>query len=524
MNDPQQLPLNYGSGALASLSPERIFEIATVDLLMRCREDRRVEWKPAGVQPRFLGEYISMFANSPGGGILVVGLEDDGTPSGCARLSQSSLNDIEQCGSIFAPQATLKSKRVPFSDGTRDSNFLLVFLIEYHQTRVVETSSGEAFVRHGASKMRLREHEKRNLQQDKGEVDFEQELTGLGLKDLDPDAVEQFAVAVLAAFDTTHRSPAQVLQYRHLGAVKDGRFAANVAGTLLFAKDPLIEFPGCKIRFLRFDGEHEGSGSSLNVVKDFQAEGTIPKQIIRAANFIETQLREFSRLDDKSKFFKVPEYPRDAWYEALVNACVHRSYVLKNMPVFVKMFDDRLVVESPGGFPPTVTPENIYESHHPRNPHLMDALRFLDYVRCMNEGTRRMRISMTGMELPSPAFEQKGGDFSQVRVTLRNNIKQRRVWIDASASKIVGPEIAATLSENEHRAINYIAERGSINVTQLTRITDQGWNPCKKLLSTLVDRGILLREGNPRLERDGKARFVLANDAGARTCKAEAQE
>jgi hypothetical protein len=62
-------------------------------------------------------------------------------------------------------------------------------------------------------------------------------------------------------------------------------------------------------------------------------------------------LREFSKLGKDNKFYTETEYPEDAWYEAIVNACVHRSYVLSNKVVFVKIFDDRLVVESPGGFP-----------------------------------------------------------------------------------------------------------------------------------------------------------------------------
>ena len=70
-----------------------------------------------------------------------------------------------------------------------------------------------------------------------------------------------------------------------------------------------------------------------------------------------------------------------AWYEALVNACVHRSYNLKNMNIFIRMFDDRLEIESPGGFPPLVTPENIYYTEHPRNPFLFNAMFYLKLVR-----------------------------------------------------------------------------------------------------------------------------------------------
>lgn len=64
----------------------------------------------------------------------------------------------------------------------------------------------------------------------------------------------------------------------------------------------------------------------------------------------------------------------------------------KNMNIFVKMFDDKLVIESPGGFPPLVTPENIYDSHNPRNPTLMRAMFYMGLVKEHAEGTKRMRV------------------------------------------------------------------------------------------------------------------------------------
>src|SRR4029077_6800051 len=167
-----------------------------------------------------------------------------------------------------------------------------------------------------------------------------------------------------------------------------------------------------------------------------------------------------------------PEYPRDAWYEAIVNACVHRSYGMKNMNVFVKMFDDRLVIESPGAFPPFVTPDNIYKSHHPRNPHLMQAMFYLDFVKCANEGTRRMRDTMEEMKMPPPQFEQKevAIGYMSVRVTLRNNRKQRRVWIDSDVSELLPPELAKTLNQDETRILNFIGENEQINVSEGHRL------------------------------------------------------
>jgi predicted HTH transcriptional regulator len=79
--------------------------------------------------------------------------------------------------------------------------------------------------------------------------------------------------------------------------------------------------------------------------------------------------------------------------EAVVNAVVHRSYNLKNMNIFIKMFNDKFVVESPGAFLPPTTAETVFDAHNPRNPNTMWALYYFDFVQCAFEGTRRMRGS-----------------------------------------------------------------------------------------------------------------------------------
>ena len=198
-----------------------------------------------------------------------------------------------------------------------------------------------------------------------------------------------------------------------------------------------------------------------------------------------------------------------AWYEALVNACVHRSYNLKNMNIFVRMFDDRLEIESPGTFPPLVTPENIYNMHHPRNPFLMDAMFYLKFVRAAREGTRRMRDSMLAMELPPPEFSQREIGYALVNVRLRNAIKYRKVFIDSDAIAIVGAVLFDSLSPEERRAINFVAERGTISVSDLQRVIQKSWPACKKILIGLVHKGVLERRTRQDGKHDPQARFIL---------------
>ena len=279
-----------------------------------------------------------------------------------------------------------------------------------------------------------------------------------------------------------------------------------------YTSDPVALFPGCQIRFLRIDGESEQSGANYNVIKTVPMEGPLPRLLEQAANILSGQLRDFTRLGNDGVFYSAPEYPYAAWYEALVNACVHRSYGLRNMNIFIKMFDDKLVIESPGGFPPLVTPDNIYSMHHPRNPTLMRAMFYMCLVKEHAEGTKRMRDSMRGMSLPPPVFEQtqSGMGGAMVRVTLRNHIKQRKVWVDSDVSGLLGEALSRNLSLEEKRVLNFVAEHGKINVTQCHRLIPSlaKWHSAKRLLMKLVEKGIL-KQVHSGVLRDNRSHFVL---------------
>jgi ATP-dependent DNA helicase RecG len=513
----EQLKLSFGK-AFPLLSPDDLYHAATQTLLTVLTEDRRIERKPAGTHGRVLGEYHSMWANtSPEGGILVLGMENDGSFSGCTRLTPGELNDREKAGLIYCPDARIDSKRIPVINVEGQEDFVLVFRGYYREDKVVCDVSGNAFSRVADQKHKLTSDEIHELKIDKGQIDLELEPVQLRFpEDFRQELVNSFVEGVmkLRTLEQPH-SAEEILDHRRLGKFEQGKFIPNVACALLFAKDPNTLFPGCSVRFLRYEGETEETGGRYNVVKDVWLEGCILDLIVESNNLLNTQLREFSRLGDDGKFYTAPEYPSEAWYEAVVNACVHRSYGLKNMNIFIKMFDDRLVIESPGGFPPLVTPDNIFNSHHPRNPHLMRALFYMDLVKCHNEGTRRMRDTMQRMTLPNPQFEQKevATGYMSVRVTLKNNRKQRKEWVDSDASRFVGPEMAKSLNQDEIRVLNFISEHGSINVSECQRLLPhiQTWHSVKKVLMRLHDRGILKYEHRDDIERDPNACFKLPN-------------
>jgi ATP-dependent DNA helicase RecG len=512
----EQLTLTYDV-PLALISPDELYQNAE-SLLQKLKEDRRFERKSPKTSPRSLGEYFSMWANTaPDGGLIAVGIEDGSRITGCKSLSQNELNEREQAGKIYCQDARPTSRLVQVTNDKGEVDFILLIRVHYRPDKVVYDSQGHAWTRIGDQKHELTKEECRELEIDKGQIDCEQELVAdIGYpEEFDTDRISVFARAFRKSRNLSYeQTDEQLLALRHLGKIEGGSFIPSVACVLLFAKDPSAKFPGCRIRFRRFEGIEEQTGTDYNAVKDYWAEGNIPSIIERTAQILESQIREFSKLGPHGHFYAAPEYPHDAWFEALVNACVHRSYGMRNMHITVEMFYDRLLIESPGAFPPFVTPENIYETQHARNPKLMDAMFYLGFVKFANEGTKRIRDQMLASNLPTPIFQQKevAGGYS-VRVTLRNSYKHRELWIDSDVSAILGEAVSKSLTLEEGRAINFIKQHGQINVSQLHDLvstTKKTWHSCRKILIGLTNKDILEYRHRIDIPKDPKGHFVLA--------------
>jgi ATP-dependent DNA helicase RecG len=497
------------------ISADEIYSLEDKSWPKLIKEDHRVERKSCGIHARELSQWFSMWANTPPhGGLIAVGVGNSGVFDGILKCSVEHMNELERTGDNFCPDAKYDFKRTEIVNADGRPDQLLLIRVFYNGRKVVRNTDGSAFIRRGESKRRLSEQEIRELQIEKGELFWEREKSAQSYPvDFDEKLVALFADSVVAKLGLTEsRGKEEILVLRHLGEMVHGKFVPNKACALLFSNDPVKEIRGCRIRFMRFDGKEEGVGERFNATKDLWIEGKIPDQLVQVESAISTQLREFSRLGEDGKFSTSPEYPKVAWFEAVVNAVCHRSYNLETIPVFIKMFDDRLEVISPGGFMPSVTPQTIYETHAPRNPDLMNALFFLDFVKCAHEGTRRMRATMKELELPDPDFSEYEESHLYVKVVLRNNVEQRKTWIDSDASNVVGELIFKTLTAHEKRVINHVAEYGKISVTDAVRLTDKAWETCKAMLEKLADRGILRHVHRDDLVRDPNAHYILNRD------------
>jgi ATP-dependent DNA helicase RecG len=440
--------------------------------------------------------------------LIVYGVEDKGRIVGCAQVSQDQLNKMQSCHTELCPLAMPEFKRIPVVvDGKPD--FCVAIYVPY-RGRLVETNKEEAWIRYGESRHKMSEEEKRDFRSTRQELSFEQDIAPYQYSaDFDLRVVQDFCDQFRAREGRSDWTNEEVLVDRHLLRHRDGHLAPTSALVLLAALDPRVSIPGCRVRIQRFAGIREGVGDTYSPLRDKVVEGNLVKIIQEASEVISGEMYDVTWLNREGKFVTTPEYPRYAWFEALVNACLHRSYNFSGSDITVKFFADRMEIESPGGFVPPVNENTIYHTRSARNPHLMDAMRYLGWAQMAREGTRRIRESMKEYGLPEPTFKQEAVHGVVVRVVLMNDHETRKRATDRDVAHHFGVDIWKTLQEHEVKIAAHAFRNGEVNVSEAQRLTGRTWGTSKKDLEKMARRGLLTFSPGAYV-RDSKATYKLA--------------
>lgn len=188
---------------------------------------------------------------------------------------------------------------------------------------------------------------------------------------------------------------------------------------MLFGKNPQLYFPRARVRFIRYEGIRECVGAQMNVIKDVIFEGNILNMLTKAISYLDTQIKEKTYLGADGLFVTEEEYPKFVRQEIIVNAITHRDYSIRGTDIQIKMFDDRIVVESPGRLPGLVKAGNIRHTHFSRNPKIAEFLRDYNFVKEYGEGVDRMCRELEAAGLQSPEYRVNA---FMLQATIRNHL------------------------------------------------------------------------------------------------------
>ena len=438
----------------------------TIEEIQKRKENQTFDCKSIQIEPKALAIPIVAFANADGG-VIAIGVSDKTRKIEGVDQYTENLNDLlrvplDSCN----PSVPITSDLLPCIDKDGNDNHILLMYIpassELHANQV-----DEAYMRVGDKSRKLTFEERIQLMYDKGERYYEDTAVyGATVDDIDMPAVERYTELIGYT-----KSAKQYLQENNgfLTINAKGEEQVSVACILLFGKYPQKFFPRGRTRFIRYKGIEERVGVEMNVIKDVTFEGTILDQVKDTIAYLETQVEEHTFLGQHGQFVTHRDYPKFVIQEMVVNACCHRAYNIKGTEIQIKMFDNRLVFESPGRLPGMVKPSNIRHTHFSRNPKIAQFLKAYDFVKEFGEGVDRVCRELEANGTPHLSFHLD--DFI-LKITIPKVSSQVKNQINATANSskrtINATVNAQNATVNSENLIKRLIEKATVRGEKLT--------------------------------------------------------
>lgn len=352
-------------------------------------EHQSLEFK-AGM-PSDLCRHIAGMANAAGGTILL-GVEDDGSVPGFEltdRIWRKILDESKACDPPVRVRVGQWGEAVEIEVFESDD-------------KLVAVKEG-VYLRDGPTTRRMSAREIKRFMEVYMPPQFDSHLV-YGFSYPDDMDWEKYADWSDKANFRHAKDPADVLL--ELGAAvetSEGLVVTN-ATVLLFAAKPEMFVPHSYITCALFNGDN---GSKVLDRKDLR--GGLLHDIDEALFYLEKNMRvAYRRTSGKAQREEIGEYSLPAVREAVVNAVLHRDWSMSGANVFLKLYQDHLEVQSPGGLPKGITLETLGTRSNRRNPLLADIMSRAGVGEKMGTGISYMRRESVLHGCGEPKFEDNG--------------------------------------------------------------------------------------------------------------------
>ena len=330
-----------------------------VDDLLSRQEGHFLDVKSAAISAASLSKTISALANTSGGEVFV-GIEDHAVSGDRWRgfAKEEDANGIFQVIEQLVPGRKIYSAE--FLEAAERSGLVLHLLIP-KCAEIVPASDGTARVRRNAQNLSVTGDAFERLKYEKGIVSYEDEIVNV-----DPATVTnsvevlEFLVAQVPSGEPeTWLSSQQVLIENK----------PTVAGVLLFSDLPQAALPKrSAVKIYRYATSEETLSREMLAGDPLTIEGSIYDVIYESVATVKGIIESIKRMTQEGLEDVV--YPEETLHEIITNAVLHRDYKTAT-DIQIRIYDDRVEIESPGKFPGHVSVKNFLDEQFARNPKLV---------------------------------------------------------------------------------------------------------------------------------------------------------
>ena len=241
------------------------------------------------------------------------------------------------------------------------NNHYLMQITVFKTNSIVKSSDSTIYIRKGAQNIKINDPDKiKRLEIDKGIFPYENETV--------PESDIQDAIGSKIYDIFYHAVIPNIEKYTWLRTQKlciDSNL--NIAGVMLFTDEPQIVLPKrSAIKIFRYKTTKTGSRDTLDG-NPITIEGSAYDQIYASVQKVKSIIESIKKFDTT---FSDISYPETTIHEIITNAVLHRDYSIAK-DIQVRIYDNRVEVESPGKLAGHITLKNILFEQFARNPKIV---------------------------------------------------------------------------------------------------------------------------------------------------------
>ncbi|MDH6536937.1 RNA-binding domain-containing protein [Aurantimicrobium minutum] len=474
------------------MDPQELIDIVATG------ESFTVEFKTGrakGLNDNDIVEAVVCLSNGDGG-LLFLGVEDDGEITGLAPRHGQSTNPHN----IVTMVMNLTNPTVMVEAEIVEINKLPVLVVSVPKSDVIVGTTKGLYVRRSLDSkgqpgcVPYHAYEMLSSRIDRHEIDYAAIVdNSLTLSDLDHEEFERFR-SLVSKSSSEANNPFEAMDDYEVGralnviqGVRDNPQITRGA-LLLFGKEDVLKMhiPSHEIAFQLL----QENKVVVNEIHNYP--------LFKAAEYLGEQVEKYnssSEIDMGLLRVEIPRISSVATREIIVNALVHRDYTKLGM-VQVSITQDELKVSNPGGFPSGINFINMLEANHARSPILAQAFLRAGLAERTGRGINRAFDSLLRSGRSAPDYSLSSGEAV-------------RVSVDISQGDLGVVRFLMTHEERTGRRVNLtellvihaLRDDPGLSLSDVAEYVLLSESATKKLIMAMVESGIVDMHGNGRARK-----------------------
>jgi ATP-dependent DNA helicase RecG len=437
---------------VTEITDKQLFEVLSVT------EGHFSDVKAKEIKPSKLTRTISAFANADGGELYIGISEEETLPFPHRWQGFAIPEDANAHLQVFEELFPLGDDYLYTFLSHKDHTGVVLQVLVKKTRAIVKSREGMPYIRRGAQNLPVDTPAKLViLERNKGLTSFENEPVNTDLFNIcNSQTVIRFILDVVPTSE-----PEPWLRKQEL--IKNDK--PTVTGVVLFADLPQALLPKrTGVKVYRYKTSETEGTRDLLVSDPITVEGCAYDLIKESVRITKEAISNIQVLGTGG--LESVTYPTETLHEVITNAVLHRDYAIAD-DVHVRIFENRVEVESPGRLPAHITPQNILRERFARNGNLVRVINKFPNPpnKDVGEGLNTAFEAMRSLRLKEPiVLERENSVVIQIR-------HEKLASAEDTVMEFLGKN--PSITNREARSLTGIKSENSMK-TVLLRLRDRG--------------------------------------------------